>query len=303
MSAMPTGQDVARHPYADLAYVRALAEGQGWDAADVPEWSTGVTLRPIASGGRDAAGPYPRTPLAPDADLAAGLARLGDLGLVTVVLVPDPLASPDVARLADAFERCAPFKTHLLVDHAKGFAPSKHHRDRIRRAERRCAVREVSLWAQMAGWRALYAELVERHAISGLAAFPDPYFPALAAMPAFTCFAAHIGEALAGMTIWFEHAGVAVSHLTATSALGYANGANYALNAAAIAHFSGAAVVDLGGGAGLADDPDDGLAQFKRGFANAETVAYLCGSVLDRSRYADLTGGRPATAFFPAYRG
>ena len=234
--------------------------------------------------------------------LAGGLARLGDLGLVSVVLVPDPLASPDVVQLADAFGRCAPFKTHLLVDHAKGFAPSKHHRDRIRRAERRCEVGEVSLRAQMAGWRALYAELAERHAISGVAAFSDPYFPVLAATPAFTALAAYVGEALAGMTIWFEHAGIAVSHLTATNALGYANGANSALHAAASAHFRGAAVVALGGGAGLADDPDDGLAQFKRGFANAETVAYLCGSVLDHGKYARLTAGRPPTAFFPAYR-
>jgi hypothetical protein len=105
------------------------------------------------------------------------------------------------------------------------------------------------------------------------------------------------------MTIWCEHAGVAVSHLTAANTLGYANGANYALNAAAIAHFGGAAMVDLGGGAGLVDDPDDGLAQFKRGFANAEAVAYLCGAVLDPARYAALAAGGPAPGFFPAYRG
>ena len=51
------------------------------------------------------------------------------------------------------------------------------------------------------------------------------------------------------------------------------------------------------------DDPDDGLAQFKRGFANAETVAYLCGAVLDHGRYAELVAGQPETAYFPAYRG
>jgi hypothetical protein len=291
------------HPYAARDYVSAVGAGQGWGVADVAAWSTCVSVRPIPGGGQDATGPYPRTPLAANADLGSGLAALRDLGLISAVLVPDPLASPAPARLAHAFERCAPFKTHLLIDHAKGFTPTKHHRDRIRRAERRCVVRVVSLEAELAGWRALYAELAQRHEIKGVAAFPDPYFPFLARAPAFVTFGAYVEGAMAGMTIWFEHAGVAVSHLTATNALGYANGANYALNAAAIAYFSDAAVVDLGGGAGLADDPDDGLAQFKRGFANAEATAFLCGAVLDQAAYARLAGGRASTGFFPAYRG
>ena len=104
------------------------------------------------------------------------------------------------------------------------------------------------------------------------------------------------------MTLWFEHAGVVYNHLTASNAAGYANGANFALYAAAIDHFAGAAVMNLGGGAGFEDDPDDGLAAFKRGFANAETRALLCGAVLDAERYAALRAGRQ-TAFFPAYRG
>jgi hypothetical protein len=291
-----------RHPYAVRDYVSAVGAGQDWGVADVAAWSTCVSLRAIPGGGQDASGPYPRTPLAADADLASGLAGLRDLGLVSAVLVPDPLVSPAPARLADAFERWTPFKTHLLIDHARGFTPTKHHRDRIRRGERRCEVRLVSLETELVSWRALYAELVLRHEIKGVAAFADPYFLVLARTPAFVTFGAYVDGALAGMTIWFEHAGVAVSHLTATNALGYANGANYAINAAAIAHFSDAAVVDLGGGAGLVDDPDDGLAQFKRGFANAETVAYLCGAVLDPARYAKLVAGRPPTAFFPAYR-
>jgi hypothetical protein len=294
--------DEARHPYATAAYAAALAQSQGWQAADAREWSTAMTLRPIAGGGFDAAGPYPRTAIAADADLDAGLERLRGLGLVSAVLVPDPLAAPDPARLAAAFPLCRPFKTHLLVERAKGYEPTKHHRDRIRRALRRCEVRVVSLAAELDAWRGLYAELIARHGVTGVAAFPDPYFPALAGMDAFAAFAAFVDGAIVGMTIWFEHAGVAVSHLTATNAAGYANGANYALNDAAIAHFAGAAVVDLGGGAGLADDPDDGLAQFKRGFANAEIVAQLCGAVLDAARYAALTAGRPPTGFFPAYR-
>ena len=292
----------ARHPYAAPAYAQALAYGQGWAAADVPEWATSVLIRPIAGGGLDAAGPYPRTPFAPAADLDGGLDRLRELGLVSAVVAPDPLAAPDLARLQAAFDVCRPFKTHLLIDRAKGYAPSKHHRDRIRRGLRRCRVEVVSLETRLADWRALYGELAARHQISGLAAFNDPYFPMLAREPAFVAFAAFVGEAVAGMTIWFEHAGVAVSHLTAANALGYANSANYALNDAAIAHFAGAAAIDLGGGAGLDDDPADGLFQFKQGFANDRTIAHICGVVLDAPAYAALCGARPTADFFPAYR-
>jgi len=293
-----------RHPYGELGYAQAIADGQGWTAVDVAAWGTAVNLRPAALGARDAAGPYPRTPLAPDADLAEGLAQLGAQGLVSAVLVPDPLTFAATARLQPAFEVCRPFKTHLLIDHARGYAPSKHHRDEIRRGLRRCRIEIVPLAERMAEWRTLYAGLVGRREVAGVAAFPDPYFPMLAATPRFVALAAFVGDAVAGMTIWFEHAGAAVYHLAAANALGYANGAAYALNDAAIAHFGGAAVVDLGGGAGLADDRSDGLFRFKQGFANAETTAWLCGSVLDRAAYARLCGARDSrTSFFPAYRG
>ena len=108
---------------------------------------------------------------------------------------------------------------------------------------------------------------------------------------------------VAAMTVWFAHQGVVYNHLTASDATGYANGANFALYDAAISHFSGDGVVNLGGGAGFADDPENGLAVFKRGFSNAETQALLCGAVLDPARYAQLSVGKSPLGFFPAYRG
>ena len=60
-------------------------------------------------------------------------------------------------------------------------------------------------------------------------------------------------------------------------------------------------VVNLGGPAGMSDT-DDGLAQFKAGFANARTQAWLCGAVLDTERYERLATGRETSAYFPAYR-
>jgi hypothetical protein len=288
------------HPYADAAYAAALAFA-GRPLA-VPAWESFVLARPIAAGGEDALGLYPRAVIAPGADLAAGLASLAQAGLVSVVLVADPLAAPPPDALAAAFSLCRPFKTHQLIDRAKGYAPTKHHRYEIKRANARCRVERVALAEHLVDWRRLYDGLTERHAIAGMAAFSDSYFQALADWPVFGTFVATVDGEVAAMAIWFEHAGAAYNHLGASSAAGYANGASYALYDAAVAHFSGAAVLDLGAGAGLEDDPEDGLARFKRGFANAEVTAYLCGAVLDEGRYVELTGGRPDAGFFPAYR-
>ena len=297
------------HPYAAGDYARALADGTS-AALEIAEWGSFVLTReipPRGAGGppglRDGMGVYPMTPIRKQADLKAGLGRLAAHGLLSVVVVPDPLASPEESQLAAAFGLCRPFKTHHLIDRAAGaYAPSKHHRAEIRRAERRCRVELVRLADHLPAWTQLYDGLVERHAITGVATFSEAYFTVLSREPRMTALAAYVGNEISAMTIWFEHAGVGYNHLGASNALGYANGANYALYNAAIAHFSQAAVLNLGGGAGSRDNPSDGLAVFKRGFANAEAKAMLCGAVLDEERYAALTGGLPPTEYFPAYR-
>lgn len=286
-----------RHPYGEPAYAAALG-----DACDVPEWGLCMQLRAVPGSGLDAAGPYPRAPLTPGADLAAGLDRLRGLGLISLVLAPDPLTAPPPQSLSAVFHHCRPFKTHLLIERARGYAPNKHHRYEIKRAHSRCRVEVVRLADHLETWTNLYGGLIERHDITGVAAFGPDYFSSLAGDPRFVTFAAFVDDEIAAMAIWVEHAGVAYNHLGASGAAGYGNGASYALYDTAITHFTGAEVFDLGGAAGASDDPNDGLARFKRGFANAETVAHLCGAVLDEERYATLSAGKSGS-FFPAYRG
>jgi hypothetical protein len=62
--------------------------------------------------------------------------------------------------------------------------------------------------------------------------------------------------------------------------------------------------IDFGAGAGLADGADDGLARFKRGWADKTRTAWFCGRVLDRERYASILAGRGIEdgRYFPAYR-
>jgi len=294
----------ARHPYGQTAYAAAIAEAEGWGVVDVPEWDTAMLLRPTAGGGRDAAGPYPRAPIPKDADLRAGVERLRSLALFSAVLVPDPLFGPDGEALSAAFSVCRPFKTHFLVDRAGGgYAPSKHHRYEVRRALGRCQVERMRLRDHLGDWSRLYAGLADRHAIRGPAAFSDGYFAMMAADATYETFAARVEGRIVAMAIWFEHQGVAVNHLGASDAAGYAAGASYALYDAAIEHYGHCRQIDLGGAAGVADAADDGLARFKRGFANAEATAFLCGAVLDDAAYAALAADRPPTDFFPAYRG
>lgn len=289
----------AIHLFATRAYAEALAGAAA--AVGVPEWGSHVVRRPMEGGLADAMGPYPMQVFGRGADIPAGLERLAGQGLVSVVTVPDPLLhfAPDLGR---HFDLCRPFKTHQLVDPARGpYAPSKHHRDRIRRGLRRCRIDRVPLVERLDDWRVLYAGLAARRAISGPAAFSDAYFRMLAAEPAITAFAAWVDEACVGMTLWFAAEGVVYNHLTASNAEGYAHGANFALYDSAIAHFAGQGIINLGGGAGFSD-AEDGLSAFKRGFANGEVAAHICGAVLDRAAYARLSAGRAPGDFFPAYR-
>jgi hypothetical protein len=269
----------------------------------VPEWGAHVLVRPTTDGGEDAQGVYPIATFAPEADLAAGLDRLRGDGLISLALVPDPLAGPSPAALAAAFDLVRPFKTHLTLDPAKGlYAPSKHHRERIRRGRRRCRIERGSLAPWRADWTRLYRGLVAHRGVSGMADFGDAYVDALAGEPALEAFAAFVDDAIVGMTLWFAHAGVVYNHLTAADATGYANGASFALYDAAIEHFEGAGVINLGGAAGSGDDPTNGLFAFKQGFANSQVEAVICGAILDRRRYEVLSRGH-GDRFFPAYRG
>ena len=196
-----------------------------------------------------------------------------------------------------------PFKTHYLIDRAKGaYAPTKSRAYKIRRGFRQCSVTEGSLGPALDARRSFYDHLVDRHGITGVTAFPESYFIALAADPRFRLFVAQSGDEAVAMTLWFEHEGVAVHHLTAASPRGYATEATSCLYDAAIETFGAAAVIDLGSSAGPGDDHEDGLARFKRTFSNAPATAMLCGAVLDHPRYLAMAAGRTDDDYFPGYR-
>ncbi len=283
---------MTRHAYARDDYVAALGT-----AVAVPSWSTAVVDREIADGGHDAIGSYPMAVIS--GDISQGLEELRAHGLVSLVVVPDPLAH-DVEAFRPHFDQVTAFKTHLLIDGP--FEPSAHHRERIRRGHRRCRIERGVLARWLPDWTTLYAGLVESRGVGGMAAFKPGYFDVLAKYDDITAFAAFVGDEMAGMTLWFASDGIVYNHLTACNELGYKNGAAFALYDAAIAHFGDQGVINLGGGPGVFGAEDSGLFQFKQGFANSRTAAHVCGAVLDRDAYDRLTADKPS-AFFPAYRG
>ena len=291
------------HPYASRAYAESLAHVG--DALAVPEWGGHVLVRRIPGGSvRDAVGPYPLTALPPDADLAGGLERLRRAGLASVVLVVDDRLRPSVETLGEAFDFARPFKTHFVVDRALGpLALGKHHRYELKRALARVDTAEIDLADHLPAWTALYGELAARHGLSGLHAFPAAHHAALAGLPGVRAFGAFVEGRLVSAHIFVTHAGYAVSHLAASAAEGYATGAAYAVNDLAIKAMSDCEAINLGGGAGAGDDPNDGLVRFKRGFSNRTAPAFLCGKVLDPAAYERLSEGFAPTGFFPAYRG
>ena len=137
------GGTSTRPLFATVAY----AEAFGLGSIDVPEWQTALLTRSIpGTEWFDALGCYPLTVFGPEVDLQAGRERLRAAGLVSVALVPDPIASPSPHFFSAVFEICRPFKTHYLIDRSAGPARfSATHRRWIRKASRECEVTPIQL--------------------------------------------------------------------------------------------------------------------------------------------------------------
>lgn len=294
------------HPYACFEYARVLDEERG-NIVPVPEWGQYLLRRKIESPEIqecwDLTGCYPFAVFDDDADIRAGLRRLRSEGFVSAVCVIDPLLNSKISQFDQHFDYIKEFKTHYLwKNDGNPIVFSKHHRYEIRKAK--AEVKPIALSDYLAEWCALYRELTIRRRISGMAAFSPSAFERLAKITGLVSFGAFLGETLVACHLWIQNGPHVHSHLAASNDAGRSAGAPYLLYEAAVRHFDDAEAINFGGGAGLADAPNDGLARFKRGFANLEKTAYICGAILDEARYrrlADAHGAENA-AYFPAYR-
>lgn len=290
------------HPYATSAYAESLPHiGRPFS---LPEWGGHVLVRDIPTAGRqDATGPYPLCAMEQDADVAGGLERLQASGCVSLVMVASDGLTPGPARLETAFDFVRAYKTHYVFDPALGPPVyAKHHRYEVKRAHARVAAAEVRLADHLQAWSELYEQLAARHQVGALHAFTGAHHQTLARLDGVRTFAAFVEDRLVSAHIFVVDERRAISHLAASSAEGYAAGAAYAVNDLARRELGQDLTINFGGAAGFGDNPADGLARFKKGFANTTSPAYLCGKVLDAAIYETLSRGAARGGFFPAYR-
>ncbi|MGY1670989.1 GNAT family N-acetyltransferase [Geodermatophilus sp. SYSU D00710] len=290
--------------YGDPRYVASLAEFG--DPVRLPGSGGWVLDRPVPrSQCHDLMGPYPLFACRDWSRLGGDLEDLAE-NFVSVVLVADPLGGADLPMLRTAFpHHVKRFKQHLVRDLTAPVSLPMHHRRQLRRAER-CVDVEVCLRPldHLDDWVDLYSHLVARHAVTGVSAFSSQSFREQLAMPNMIAVRAVRDGVTVSMALWLQAAQRAYYHLGASTSSGYEVGASYAVFAAALEHLAkrGIRHVDLGGSAG-AGPHSDGLFRFKRGWANLEVPAYLCGRVLDPRRYLELSGAaHDAVGWFPAYR-
>jgi Acetyltransferase (GNAT) domain len=256
----------------------------------------------------DASGCYPLFRCGNWDGLAGDFRRL-PADLVTVSLVSDPLTAPHRAMLHDLFpDVCYPYKDHYIADLSQPLTSfvAPHHQRNARRAGSAVQVERLENPSDhLAAWNALYAGLIERHAIRGIAAFSAASFLKQMQTPGLVAYRALAGEKIVGMVLWLVSDDVAYYHLAAYSDEGYELKASFALFWQCLEAFAGAGIthVALGSGAGVFA-ADQGLSRFKQGWSNEKRPAYFCGRILDRERYDDLVarGGDGSTTFFPAYR-
>jgi hypothetical protein len=187
------------------------------------------------------------------------------------------------------------------------YKPSAHHLAEVRRARQRLSLDVILDPTRLVSdWAMLYAELRDRHAISGLAAFSRDSFARQFATPGCVVTVASQGTRPVSMSVWYQMGEVAHYHLGASNSIGYRTSASYALVDTAVEYFRALGVrwLNLGSSAGIEGDNADGLSRFKRGWTTVWRQSYLCGRILDMSAYQRLVAaaGNSGTTFFPAYR-
>ncbi|PCI76903.1 MAG: hypothetical protein COB20_09475 [SAR86 cluster bacterium] len=256
---------------------------------------------------RDAMGCYPVFKCGDWSGLKQDLDDIGE-ELTSLTMVPDPYGDYDEAYLRDCFkDLVVPFKQHYVVDMHRPLKDivSRHHLKCARKADEHIRA-EVCLHPAefLDEWVALHQNLVNQHSIEGIRAFSKQAFQKQLSTPGMVVLRALHGDETVGAQLWFLHKDVAYGHVLAFNEKGYKLGATYALYWFALNYFADKARwCDIGGVAGLQENENSGLAQFKSGWSTGFRTAYLCGRILNSSKYQELSAlNREAKGFFPAYR-
>lgn len=268
------------HPKCSEQYAKAF-EANGSTVFHVPEWRTHVLLKTAAAlqRVRCATGVSGHSSLDPGCDLQGGLERLRQAGVASVSLITDPMWSPSQNLLENAFGSCRPFSENYLIDRGLGqLRIHKRHRKMIISANKVCAVDRLSLAALLERWWNLYQS--NREMRVPVDSTPPKYFEMLAGLEGVDVVAVHHGNEIVTMNIWLRFNDILYYIDGASNQKGLAISAPYAALAYVIEHYADCRYIFLGGSADFRGPRSDGLARFKRGFANISVRDYLCTSHL-----------------------
>lgn len=266
---------------------------------------TWILVRPIeGTTYYDAMGLYPLMCCEDWTQLRNDMDDLRDL--VSLTFVTDPFGAYSLRDLAFC-DHLVPFKKHYYVDTSRITITPRH----TRAAQR--ALKHVTVTfgsgatpdaetKSLDNWNNLYAHLIDYHNIHGIARFSPDAFQMQFCVPGLLVSQAWRGGQCISMLLWYRQGDVAYYHLGASSPDGYAIGASHALFYRSIYMLKDhVKTISLGGGAGL-EEKEDGLTQFKQGYADKIKWTYLGGVVLRPEMYKALgEGGKDG--YFPAYRG
>jgi hypothetical protein len=294
--------------YQNALYAQSLCEFG--EPIELPFSKGWILKRPISDSSQfDGMGCYPIFTCADWSNLGRDLDWL-KCQLVSLTLVTDPFGSFSHQELAEHFTDLArPYKEHFVVDlqqHPEEFVALHHRRNAFTALKKTDVEISTDPVQYLDEWERLYAHLVERHQIAGIAKFSRNSFSKQLRIPGIVAFRALVDNQTAGMTLWYVQNDVAYYHLGAYSPAGYQLKVSYALFWTTLQYFADLRLkwLSLGAGAGIHGDATDGLTRFKRGWSTGARTVFLCGRILDLSRYQEIVSARQVegTPYFPAYR-
>lgn len=276
----------------------------------LPRSGSWILERPIPNSSySDAMGCYPLFSCQDWSQLRLDLESIGN-ELVSLSLVTDPFGAYDKDYLKSCFpDVVVPFKQHFVVDLSRPLDTfvHPHHRRNARRALREMQVEKCANPEDFLDeWTSLYSTLVERHNITGIAAFSRESFARQLEVPGMVGFRAIHNDTTVGMLLWYAQGNRAYYHLGAYSPRGYELRASFALFDFCLRYFVEHEFesLNLGSGAGVGIGGESGLSRFKQGWSTGARTAYFCGRIFDPKKYDEIVRAKdvPKTEYFPAYR-
>jgi len=258
----------------------------------------------------DVTGLYPYSLCREWSKLGSDLSFLRELGAVSIVFVASPFCAMELEKIIPNWVLCKPFKQHFIVNLNENWrsqrtkntryycnASFKHQEVEIVRGSEKYA---ELFWS-------LYKPTIDKHNISGIQKMSLSIIAKQLRVKGAQLLIARQEDIPVGAMIVYNQGEVANAHLMGLSSEAYKIHTSYALIYTALTAFEeqGCRFANLGGSAGLKNNPRDGLHRFKSRWTKDIRTSLLCGEILNADAYKLLVGesfAQPEVNFFPEYR-